>query len=289
MADTKIQNFTAITNPITSDILFVGHDPTGTPVDRQATIADVLRAPNSSEVSVTTGTTLTSTAYSKWHNCSGTTADYTVGLPTAVGAQGQWIAFRFDPALTKLVTLDGNSTETVGGALTRIFWARETAIFVSDNVNWVKLHYGFIPMTCSMRLSANQSIAASTLVLIQLDATDIDNTGRMADTGNHKMVCVRPGNYSIVGTIRYSPLATLTDAECYVANAAVSAGYAGGTYPNVPANGTGSAIAVGIATLAVADELKLVGLQANLSSTNQDVTGGSPPYTSMQAIEVLGW
>ena len=41
MADSKLADLTAITTPATTDILYLVHDPAGTPVDRKVTVADL--------------------------------------------------------------------------------------------------------------------------------------------------------------------------------------------------------------------------------------------------------
>ena len=44
MADSKLADLTAITTPATTDILYLVHDPAGTPVDRKITVANLLGA-----------------------------------------------------------------------------------------------------------------------------------------------------------------------------------------------------------------------------------------------------
>jgi len=73
------------------------------------------------KVLVTGTTTLDDSAFGKWHHCSGTSADYTITLPTAVGNEGKMILFAGDAdiaVLSKLVTIDGSGTEKLNNALT---------------------------------------------------------------------------------------------------------------------------------------------------------------------------
>ena len=42
MADSKVADLTAITSPASSDLLYLVHDPSGTPVDRKVTLANVI-------------------------------------------------------------------------------------------------------------------------------------------------------------------------------------------------------------------------------------------------------
>ena len=67
------------------------------------------------EGAISGATTLISTALGKMHACSGTAADYTVGLPAVSVSAGKFIGFRMVPVLTKFVTLDGNASELIDG------------------------------------------------------------------------------------------------------------------------------------------------------------------------------
>lgn len=72
--------------------------------------------------SITGGVTLDATAFGKIHYCSGTSANYTVVLPTAVGNEGKTICIKGDPetaVFNKVVTVDGSGTEKIDAYLTR--------------------------------------------------------------------------------------------------------------------------------------------------------------------------
>ena len=75
----------------------------------------------------TTGTTIV--------KCDGTTASYTINLPTAVGNTSTFIFKK--TAGTYSVTIDAFSTQTIDGSLTAVI-ARvyESITLVSDNANW---------------------------------------------------------------------------------------------------------------------------------------------------------
>lgn len=160
---------------------------------------DLLHALGAAEVSVTGATTAT---LGRMHACSGTTADYTVTLPTAVGNAGKFVGFRMAGGLTKRVTLDGNGSETVAGAASRVLWENEAAVLLSDGSNWVKVFYAFRPMACIMRLSAHQTgVATATVTKVQLDTTVSDNTGFMADTTNKRVNLPRAGQFRASGAV----------------------------------------------------------------------------------------
>lgn len=93
-------------------------------------------------VSITGATSLDATAFGKLHICTGTSADYTVDLPTAVGNDGFTISFKGgdSAALTKIVTVDANGSQTINGLLTRPFTYEGGFTLISDGANWRVLH-----------------------------------------------------------------------------------------------------------------------------------------------------
>jgi len=87
-------------------------------------------------VSVTGAISLTSTAMGKIHICTGTSADYTVDLPTAVGNQGT-IIFKGAAALTKIVTIAGTGGQTIDGEASRSISTVGMISVISNGANWV--------------------------------------------------------------------------------------------------------------------------------------------------------
>jgi len=88
-------------------------------------------------VAVTGATGLSTGDFNKSIICSGTSADYAVTLPTAVGNTGNWFDFVGVTGLTKIVTVDANSTETINGlTVNRPFTGRGGFRLVSDGANW---------------------------------------------------------------------------------------------------------------------------------------------------------
>jgi hypothetical protein len=115
---------------------------------RDALEADFLAKLHDAEISVTGAVTAT---IGRMHVCSGTSADYTVTLPAASGNTGKFIGFRMASGLTKLVTLDGNSAETIDGLTTRIMRFNESAILFCDGSNWFKVAGRSVPMYARAR------------------------------------------------------------------------------------------------------------------------------------------
>lgn len=65
-------------------------------------------------------------------------ADWTLTLPTAVGISGkEYMIIRTDNDITKKVTVDGNASETIGGAADlKLYTLNERLKIVSDGANW---------------------------------------------------------------------------------------------------------------------------------------------------------
>lgn len=101
-----------------------------------------------SVVSITGAGSLTSTALGKIHICTGTSADYTIDLPTAVGNEGV-IIFKGAAALTKVVTIAGSSGQTIDGESSRQIGCLGMISVMSDGANWVVVNEvgSWIPYT----------------------------------------------------------------------------------------------------------------------------------------------
>ena len=159
---------------------------------------DFLSPLSSPVVSITAATTLTSTAFNKFHLCSGTTADYTVVLPAVSGNSGKFIGFIFSSSsLNKLVTLDGNASETIGGSLTRSFWSGETVVLYCDGSAWFRVSGNHIPMNCALSNSASQSGSFTNSVYLTDTVNSPTNQPVMGETTNRTITIRRSGYYSI--------------------------------------------------------------------------------------------
>jgi len=146
------------------------------------------------------------------HVCSGTTANYTVTLPAASGNAGRRLWLRMSAALTKLVTLDGNGSETIDGALTRVMWAGESCELLSDGSNWFKVSGKTKPIeACARRVGSNQGIDPSTWTQIVMNSLTRGQAFAW-DSGNGRLVVPRDGTY-LVSSYYY---ATGGPANCYI-------------------------------------------------------------------------
>lgn len=95
---------------------------------------DQLAALVDPEQSITTTTTLTSTAFGQRYVCSGTSANYTVTLPDPTSHTNEHVEFRMDSALTKLVTLDAGAGKSIEGKSTTLSAAITTTSATSLTV-----------------------------------------------------------------------------------------------------------------------------------------------------------
>lgn len=174
-----------------------------------------------SEVVITAAVTLDSDAFGQMHVCSGTTVDYTVGLPPVAGNDGKVVGIRMAPGLTRLVTIDGNAAELVGGLPSRIMWAGESAILLVAGGAWVKIAGLSRPMDAAIR-NINDSQIIPTgfagFTTILMGQTDVDTTGFMADLGNERIVIKRPGTYVADGLVYYVASAAATRMLARIAN-----------------------------------------------------------------------
>jgi hypothetical protein len=103
---------------------------------------------NATKVDIAGATVLDNTAFDKVHVCSGTTADYSITLPSAVGNTGRVIIIKGSPdsaILNKAVTIDGAGTELVDGYLTKAIstggYATLMAIETTGVGSWVALNF----------------------------------------------------------------------------------------------------------------------------------------------------
>jgi hypothetical protein len=145
------------------------------------------------EISVTGAVTAT---MSRMHVCSGTSANYTVALPAASGNAGKFIGLRMSTALTKIVTIDGNSSETIDGATTQLMHDGESVLLMCDGSNWFRLAGKFIPMRVSLTLSSVQSVVSDAIVPITFNS-EVFDVGELGDVANNRIVIKRSGYYTV--------------------------------------------------------------------------------------------
>lgn len=159
---------------------------------------DIVSSLVAAEVPITGAVTLAAGAFGVMHVCSGTTADYTVGLPAASGNSGKIIGLRMSAALTKVVSIDADASELIDGSTVRPMWASEVAILLCDGTGWVKIAGKTIPLQAEIRRVSAQSVPSSTFTDVDFDSIQKDSAG-MADLASDRINCKRAGTYQVRG------------------------------------------------------------------------------------------
>jgi hypothetical protein len=169
--------------------------------------------------SITGTITLTTASLGLLNICTGTSANYTVTLPSASSSSGKSIGFQMGTAstLTKLVTLSTAGSDTIDGSTTRIMWSNETAILFSDGSNWYKVAGKTIPMIAGQTTSTTQSIATSTVIKKTLGTSYATNCpSAMNDTANSKVTILRTSVYNVIASTRISNLTATCSQETII-------------------------------------------------------------------------
>jgi len=252
--------------------------------------SDMLSTLTASEIGVTGATTAT---ISRMHVCSGTSADYTVTLPAVSGNTGKLIGFRMATALTKSVTLDGNGSETIDGATTRLMRAGDSANLLCDGSAWFKVAGNTIPLACRIyRTSSQGSFTNVTVIKVQLNGGA--GNSAMLDTANYRVLILRTAMYQLT-------TAVLMDGSTYsgnVTNAFSRAiqntngdgitGTVMETSKYVPGTVAGGPAQASIVSLTAGDNMTLW-FHQNSGSTVTVVGASSGAYTYMTLTEIPAW
>lgn len=244
---------------------------------------DMLSVLASAEVSISAATTLTASAFGKMHVCSGTSSDYTVGLPAVSGNSGKLIGIRGDSALTRYVTLDPNASETIDGASSKVLRADEAMLLYCTGAAWTVLSLKSCPIKFSVTKTTDQSIAPSGFTKVTFNNTEYNHGGGF-DLANSRFVCPRAGIYHLAAnvTMNLTGSGDLHNFRVYKNGAQVR-------YPSyaTTANTPNYVSASGATTLqlAVGDVVELYEYLA--AAANRDITGGTLGATVFSMTEVL--
>lgn len=284
MADQKLSAL-ATAVPVLADYIY-GAQASG-PTSKGFLFSDIknliLQVFGGSNVISVTGT-VTATI-NRLHVCSGTTSNYTVNLPAASGNAGQFLVFIMDAALTKFVTLDGNASEKIDNALTRLMWAGETAILYCDGSNWFKIAGRSLPMACTIsQTGGNQSISASTVTLITIDTVVLDNTGAMADVGNSRILSKRVSYYLVSSGLSFANLSQISTRTLQQVQVTTVAAYNTETYG--PIGGYPTLQGCKVISMSVIDYVQLFGFQQTAIAQNTDGISG---VTYLSMMEIPQW
>lgn len=244
----------------------------------------------SNAISVTGAVTATA---GRLHVCTGTTADYTVTLPSIASTIGQSMAFVMGSALTRLVTLDANAAELIDGALIRIMWANEAAIIYNNGTQWVKISGKSLPMTCRMTRTTAQSVSAAIFTQIVINSVVDDSTSAlavpMADTTNGRAKILRPGYYTAGGNVVLTAMTTtVLIGGGVVKNATTPAANPNAfVFNNINSTGNGYAFASGTFSCAAGDWIGVSCYHTDSVFRNTATATNDQPTLSV--IEVPSW
>lgn len=167
--------------------------------------SDRLSILTAAEISITTTATAT---IGRMHVCSGTTSNYAVTLPAVSGNTGKFIGFRMAPGLTKFVTIDGDGTEEIDGALSRVMWANETCELFCDGSAWTKVAGKSIPFFVEVTRSTTLTTTNGAFIKISLPNVVSDVAG-LWDTGNDWITMPRDSTYAFDAKYRVADNAPL--------------------------------------------------------------------------------
>jgi hypothetical protein len=162
---------------------------------REAIAADPLSPLAEAEIAITNAST--ALTISRAHVITATTADQTNALPAASACAGMRVEIRISSTSTKFVTIDGNGSETIDGALTLVMRKNESATLFCDGTSWIKIASKFSPITISARDSGgDQSISSFAITTLNLSVAITDEHSNVDLTAN-TLTIPRSGYWNI--------------------------------------------------------------------------------------------
>ena len=241
-------------------------------------------------VAITAAITLGETAIGKLHVCSGTSADYTIILPSPANHSGKYIGFHMDPALTKLVTLDAGVGLTIDGERYRKMRDREVAILRSDGSTWTKVAGKTVPMSGCLRVGGNQTFNASTTTRLTnfTLSNSLDAPAAFQTAASSLFTILRPGKYRVVGgSITNSTNSSAGDTQIYLKKNSVL------TKGNAMRRNASAFVSLYVETtqvFAAGDVLDLYGYYSGGSFTTSFLySGDSGMFSEFSVTEIPTW
>lgn len=219
-------------------------------------------------------------------------ADYTVTLPPAAGCAGRQLSIAIAPTTTKLITVDGNASELIDGAASRVMWAGETATLLSDGVGWVKVAGKSIPMSFAAHSNASQTgVTSGVETTINLNA-EIFDVGGVFDPSTYKATIRRAAKWSLFGTVRMAPSSgtalTATEGSIKIdGGASVVMGNASAV--SGASNGVWTSVANGVVSLAAGNALLLRGYATGGGTITFVGHSTNTALATMRGVEICEW
>lgn len=246
-----------------------------------------INLPRIAEFSKSGTTTLTAADLGTIQSCIVNTP-WTLTLPSPSGYVGYQIGVRVRNGSASLLTLNVVGGALIDGKASRVMWADESAILLSDGVNWTKIGGKTIPMVAEIGQVAGQTVTSGTMTVVKLDTVRRWIPQAMVDTANNRILVVRQASYSVLAHVALSQPATnllrfiamvLKNAVTVIQQETVV--FAGG-FPNFAAAGDVPAVP--------GDFFKLQMYQ--LCATAADMTvlaGPTPDRVSLTVREIPEW
>ncbi|MBR0747392.1 hypothetical protein JQ582_25995 [Bradyrhizobium japonicum] len=200
-------------------------------LDPVKNLSDVASAPTSFRnlggldtstlIAITGAVTLTSTAFSRLHQISGTSAAYTITLPTPVGNAGAMIGLVVanTTAATKLYTV-ASPSGNVGRRTSIVMWAAESVLLLSNGTDWTIIEARQMPFTGVLTRITDQALSSAVAAKINLTAATGDPTGLSIpyDSVNQAFKAPRDGNYIFNGYSYMTQTPTPTFAQAWISD-----------------------------------------------------------------------
>jgi hypothetical protein len=196
MVDLNLTALTELTTVIGSDVVYVVSDPAVTKLPRKITVNNIQRQ---SVVAKTTTYTLTDLDYLV--KADTTAGAFTLTLPTSTGRTGKIFVIKKTDNSVNVLTVDGNASETIDGALTYLMVVQnDTVVIQSDGTNWMIIqHYNKAPYA-QLSHSANQmnpASAAAVNVVFNVNDSLVGMTHSIV-TNTHQITIIEAGVYQFI-------------------------------------------------------------------------------------------
>lgn len=254
-----------------------------------AYLNDMLSSLAFSEVSIGAAATLTASAFGRMHVCTGTTANYTITLPSASGNAGKMIGIRMAASLSRLVTVAAAGSDLIDGQAQRVMWSGESAVLMCTGSGWTKISGVSKPLTCGAYPSSNVTVALSpTLTLVPLSTAIFDSSGLMLDGSTSRVNILRSGVYRVSANTYYKPgTAAASELQCIVnRNATVGAVGTFTDWRTIAAAEPCRSIYIDDASLTAGDYVQLM---ARLKGSVRDLYTNDATWTFLKISEVISW
>ena len=200
MADSLLEDLSALTEVSDDDLLYIRDAPGGTPASKKITVADFLKR---SRLTLTAKTANYTAVDGDLVVCDLTTASFTVTLPAV--ADNARIGIKLGTGSgTRTVTIDPDGTDEIDGQTSIILYIENDYIELQGNATdgqWVVVQDGVQGHVAKMYNTAAQTLTTSgTAYLLEYNTLLYDNVG-LASLSDESMTIRRGGIYTIESAV----------------------------------------------------------------------------------------